>query len=232
MRSKIERRDGRCRYCIAWGVASVFVLMHGSEKTFGAVVDINLVALSTPSGSDTAASLPPTQSTVAPGASFFVEIWAQTTHSNGLTSVSLDLVYDGSLVDGIGITHTALFPELHSGTIDNPSGLVDDLSGSHLGPCTDEVGVSPNWARVAVIEMSPLGEGALLLESAPTGSPALGAAVCAFGDIDPVGVSFGTISLYITDDEIPAVSEWGLLVMGLLVLVAGTLVMPRVRGNG
>ena len=142
MRSKIERRDGRCRYCIAWGVASVFVLMHGAEETFGAVVDINLVALSTPSGSDTAASLPPTQSTVAPGASFFVEIWAQTTHSNGLTSVSLDLVYDGSLVDGIGITHTALFPELHSGTIDNPSGLVDDLSGSHLGPCTDEVGVS------------------------------------------------------------------------------------------
>ena len=75
------------------------------------------------------------------------------------------------------------------------------------------------------------GEGALLLESAPTGSPAFGIAICAVGDIDPAEVSFGTINLHITEGDIPTVSEWGLLVMGLLVLVAGTLVMPRARSH-
>ena len=231
MRSNMEGRNGRRRYYIAWAMTSIFVLMHGAAETLGAVVDINLVALSAASGSDTASSLPASQSTVAPGSTFFVEVWAQTTHPNGLTSVSLDIAFDSTLATGVSITHAALFSELQNGTIDNPNGLVDDLSGSHLGPCTDAVGVSPNWARVTVIEMSALGEGTLLLESAPTGSPAFGTAICAVGDVDPAEVSFGAIGLHMIEGDIPAVSEWGLLVMGLLVLVAGTLVMPRARSD-
>ena len=231
MRSNTERQNRRRRFCSACGVAFIFALAHGAEETLGAIVDINLVILSAPSGSDTGSSLPVSQSVAAPGSTFFVEVWAQTTHPNGLTSVSLDIAFDSTLATGVSITHTALFSELQNGTIDNPSGLVDDLSGSHLGPCADAVGVSPNWARVAVMETSALGEGTLLLVSAPTGSPAFGTAICAVGDIDPAEVSFGEITLHIIGGDIPAVSEWGLLVMGLLVLVAGTLVMPRVRSD-
>jgi hypothetical protein len=227
MRSNIERRNGRRGYCIACAATSVFVLMHGAGETLGAIVDINLVVLSAPSGSDTVASLPASQSTVGPGSAFFVEVWAQTTHPNGFTSVSLDIAFDSVLATGVSITHTALFSELQNGTIDDPGGLVDDLSGSHLGPCTDEVGVSPNWARVAVVEMSALGQGTLLLVSAPTGTPAFGTAICAVGDIDPGEVSFGEVTLHIIGGEIPAVSTWGLVAMTLLLLVTGTLVVAR-----
>ena len=229
MRSDIQRRNGRRGYCIAFAATSVFVLMHGAAETLGAIVDINLVVLSAPSGSDTIASLPASQSTAAPGSAFFVEVWAQTTHPNGFTSVSLDMAFDSTLATGVSVTHTELFSELQNGTIDDPGGLVDDLSGSHLGSCTDEVGVSPNWARVAFIEMSALGEGTLLLESGPTGSPAFGTAICAVGDVDPAEVVFGATILHVMVGDVPAVSEWGMLVMTLLVLTAGTLVFVRRR---
>lgn len=230
MRNNMRCPNGRYRCCFAWGVTSALVLICGASATHGAVVDIELVALSAPGGSDVVPMLPISESAVAAGSTFFVEVWTQTTHANGLASVSFDMAFDSTLATGVGVTHTALFFELQNGTIDNPSGLVNDVSGSHLGPCTDEVGVPPNWARVAVIEMSALGGGTLVVQSASTGSAAFGTAICAVGDVDPADASFGGTSLQIIDGDIPAVTEWGLLVMGLLVLVAGTLVISR-AGN-
>ncbi|MFQ5494142.1 MAG: hypothetical protein ACE5EX_02070, partial [Phycisphaerae bacterium] len=117
----------------------------------------------------------PDEITVAPtsdttsftaGAIFYLEVWAQTTHPTGLASVSLDITFDPAQVIGTGLTDfffnggifhgLSLFNSLTNGTVDNATGLVDDLSGSYLptSGCTlDSTGVAPVWSRVAVLEM-------------------------------------------------------------------------------
>jgi len=103
------------------------------------------------------------------------------------------------------------------------------LSGSHLSPCVDQVGFAPTWARVAVIDMQAIASGSLVVASADTGMLALGTAICGVGDLTPSDVSYGSATLLITGDAIPATSEWGVALMGLLLLIAGTLAITRQR---
>ncbi|MCH7995689.1 MAG: hypothetical protein IIB57_14770, partial [Planctomycetes bacterium] len=63
------------------------------------------------------------------------------------------------------------------------------------------------------------------------GSLVFGTAVCGVGDLDPANITYGAVSVIVGDLNIPAVSEWGLIVMFLLVLVAGTLVYMRRRST-
>jgi len=172
-----------------------------------------------------ASSLPSSQTVFAVGATLYVEIWVQTTHSNGLSSVSLDLTYDPSLAHAATITHSSLFSALPpQGSIDNGAGIINDLSGSHLGSaCTEAIAVVPNWARVAIVEMTTVVPGALLLESRPTGSAIYGTAVCGIGDIDPAQIEFGRSTVGL--GNVPAVSEWGMVVLALSVMVAGSVLL-------
>ncbi|MCH8852622.1 MAG: hypothetical protein IID41_08185 [Planctomycetes bacterium] len=135
-------------------VVCVAVCLSAATRAAGAVATIELVTLAAASPDDQVSILPTSQSVFAPGTTFFVEVWAQTTDSNGLSSVSIDSTYNTNFVSAVGITHTSLFSELQHGIIDDASGIVDDLSGSHLAACSDQVAVAPNWGRVAIIEMA------------------------------------------------------------------------------
>jgi hypothetical protein len=159
------------------------------------------------------------------GESLFLEVWVQTTDPNGLSSASVDLSFNASLVTGVAITHSSIFSELTHGTIDNASGQVDDLSGSHLGPCSDAVAVAPDWARIAVVEFTADADGVLLIEAAETGSEVYGTAICGVGDIDPGSIIYDSVTVTVGDAAIPVVSTWGLVAMTLLVLIAGTLLL-------
>ena len=163
--------------------------------------------------------------------SFIVEVWAQTGNIDGLSSVSVDVAFDTGLATVVSVAHSALFFELQNGVIDNTNGFVDDLSGSHFGPCSDHVAVASDWGRVASIEMTADALGSMSITSGPTGSLVFGTAVCGIGDLDPANITYGTVTVIVRNPNIPAVSEWGLIVMSLLVLVVGTLVYKRPRST-
>jgi hypothetical protein len=203
----------------------LLVLWAAAPPAWGAVVEVRPVILESQSPADTAAALPTTQSYVNEGQPFYCEVWAQTSHASGLSSVSFDLSFDPGIVMATGLTHSVLFSGLTNGAIDNGNGVVQDVSGSHVGPCTDAIGVAPNWARVAIIELNSVGYMATSLQTGPTGMPAFGSAICGVGDIDPAQIQYGGVAVEFGDAEIPTVSEWGLAVLALGVLIAATVIL-------
>jgi hypothetical protein len=154
-------------------------------------------------------------------------VWVQTTNTIGLSSASLDLLYDSSLATAVGVTHSSVFSTLTHSSINNSLGAVDDLSGSHLGPCTDAVAVAPSWARVAVVEFTADTDGPLTIQSVAAGSLVYGTALCGIGDIDPAEIGFDWVSVTVGDPAIPATSTWGQATMSLFILVIGTIAIRR-----
>ncbi len=193
------------------------------------VAFIELVPLSTASPGDTITSLPAPLAQVDPGASFVVEVWARTDDTQGLSSVSMNIQFDPTIAVVTGVTHTTLFSSLLSGTVDNANGLVVGLSGSHLSSCADQVGVTPTWARVAILDMQAVDSGVLVVNAVDTGLPALGTAICGVGDLLPSQVAYGTATLTVTAPPIPTVSQWGLMILTLLTLTTGTIVYSKRR---
>ncbi len=193
----------------------------------GTVAVIELVPLSAAGSGDTTSELPAPLDQVDPGESFVVEVWARTDNSMGLSSVSTTISFDPAIAMVDSVIHTVLFSELLSGDVDNDAGLVVGLSGSHLSSCSDQVGVAPNWARVAMIQMQAVGSGLLVVESADTELPALGTAICGVGDLPPSQVAYGTATLTVTAPPIPTVSQWGLMALALMLLSAGTVAIAR-----
>lgn len=208
---------------------AMVVLMAASPPTAVAqtVATVELVPVSTAGPSDTSTTLPTPLTLVGPGGSFILEVWARTDNPQGLSSVSTTVQFDPTLAIVSVVTHTALFPELPSGSVDNAAGFVAGLSGSHLSSCVDQVGVTPTWARVALLDMQATGSGSLVIQSADTGQPALGTAICGVGDLLPSQVAYGSATLTVTAPPIPTVSQWGLLVLVLLVLIIGSVTIMR-----
>lgn len=207
-----------------FAVATICILLIAST-TRAQTAELRLVARSTPSGSDVTTGLPASEAHFGMGATFYIEIWTQTTHTNGLSSVSLDIAYNASLAHAVTITHTSLFSALTHGTFDNGAGIVNDLSGSHLGPCTDAIGVTPSWARVAFVQMTAVASsGVLFVQSGPTGSPIYETDVCGIGNIIP---AFGEAAIGLGDTNIPTVSEWGLLALALSFTIAASILIGR-----
>lgn len=208
--------------------AALLVLAAGTTPGAAQTVAvIELVPLSAASLSDTTTTLPAPLNEVDPGVTFVVEVWARTDDSRGLSSVSATLQFDPAIASVNSVTHTQLFSELTSGVVDNTAGLVTGLSGSHLSSCVDQVGFTPTWARVAILNMQADGTGSLLIESGDTGSPALGTAVCGLGDLLPAQIAYGTATLTITGPPIPTVSQWGLVILALLLTSVATVLISR-----
>ncbi len=167
-------------------------------------VTIQPVTRQTAGPSDTAATLPTAQTQFVPGETFVVELWAQTTQTSGLSSVTVDLSFLNTVVTAQSITHAALFNAsgLSTGTINNPGGLIDDLGGSHAAaspPCSDQVGLT-NWARVAIVDMQALANGASVIQSADTASLILGTAICnEFGNVVPADIDFGQVAVTVEE---------------------------------
>lgn len=191
-RSSLQSLSSPGRLFLVGGLfGSVLCVQQGHAQT----ADIELVALTAPSASDATVTLPTSESHFLNSAAFFVEVWAQATDVNGLSSVSADLSFGPTLANVTAITHTSTFNVLTQGAIDNVVGTIDDLSGSHLGPCTDGIGVATNWARVATLDVTALASGVLTFQSAATGSAIYNTSICGAGDIADAQIAFGSVTV-------------------------------------
>jgi len=182
---------------------------------------VALVARTTFSGGpDETTTLPTSETNFAAGSTYYVEMWAQTLHPTGLTMISADVTYDPAQMvvvdDDIwpftdGIFHTTLFSTFPSGTVNNTTGLVDDLSGSYLpgvGCANDPTGVEPMWSRVAVLKMQAVSAGAHGVFVSPANDPESTYVIahCGTGEIDPALVDYrglnepsGELVLFVPD---------------------------------
>ncbi len=160
-------------------------------------VTLVLVPRLSASGSDTGITLPSSQTTFGLNSPFVIEVWVQTTQAAGLSSVSLDMVYDISILNVNGVTHTDLFDQLVNSSFDNLTGNVDDLSGSvDPAPC-NAVAFNPVWGRVAILDVEGIALGTGDVSTADSGSLVYGTAVCGVGDVDSADIDHDTITLEI-----------------------------------
>lgn len=167
-------------------------------------VDVVLVPVAAPSGADISPALPAALTEVMLGETFFLEVWASTSFANGLSMVSADIDFDAARLEALAITHTPLMNLFASGTLDNPNGRINDLSGSHppvIPACSDQVGFD-EWARVAWVSMRADAEGTAVMQSSSTGSPVFVVALC--GQLSTPLVNYGGASIDIVDATAPS----------------------------
>ena len=125
---------------------------------------------------------------------FYVEIWASNVSGTqpGLACVSEDVSYDTLLADAVPpVVDGPLFPiNAVLPVFDDPSGLVDDVSGCQTIPGTDFLGVD-EWTMVDRVEMTPADSGMFCVDLADAANIFIG--VSLIGDpqnLDPAEVSY------------------------------------------
>lgn len=177
-------------YSLAVNIVVLVCTLASIQAAQGQTVSLELAALGAPSSSDIASAPPESESLFLDDATFVVELWVQTANANGLSSVSADISFDAVLADVTAITQSATFDVLTHGTIENSAGLVEDLSGSHLGPCSDGIGASPDWVRVAILDVIAQSIGSLTFQSGSSGSAIYGTAICGSGDVSAGQINF------------------------------------------
>jgi hypothetical protein len=189
---------------------------------------------------DEVTTLPTSLTTFTAGQVFYVEMWAQTLHATGLSMLSADIHFDalglnvvgGNGFPASGVFHTTLFNALPSGTVLNPTGLIDDLSGSYLptGGCAGiPTGEDPRWSRVAVVKMQAAANGSPFILCGPSASSIYVVAHCGTPEIDPdlilyQGINAPTGSLTLTVPTPPQTVMQGEL--ATVDLVAGDVSLP------
>ncbi len=116
----------------------------------GPDVAVSLIALTNPSANDLVNTLPDSIGHVNIGDTYFVELWVSDVGdiNTGVTSAYLDLLYPSSSSTVIQLVHSDLYNLFASGTV--MGDLLDELGGSSL---PGNIGIEPQWARVAVIEV-------------------------------------------------------------------------------
>ncbi|MCH8806933.1 MAG: hypothetical protein IH986_12700 [Planctomycetes bacterium] len=165
------------------------LMLAATASALAQDLDFRLVAVSTPTGSSTTTTLPGSISDVCVGETFFVEFWVSDVGSTntGVSSAYVDLSWPSTLATAVSIDHGTLYNALSSGTI--AAGSIDELGGSLLS--ATGVGIEPEWARVAVVELTAdaAGAAAFSLSSSTTGAAALGRGVIAWANIALSGVT-------------------------------------------
>lgn len=191
---------------LVFWIAFVFGSAPGREvdaAPSAAAATVALVALDTPGPGGDVGPLPSSIATVPFGGTFFLEVWAQTTSANGLAQVSADIAFDPAAAEAVAIVHTAPFDLFRAGTIDNAVGLLDDVSGSHspdTPPCSDGLGASPLWARLAIIEMRAEAAGLASFVPGASGSPIFVVSECGSFEVPSVGYVGASVRI----EEAPA----------------------------
>jgi hypothetical protein len=113
-------------------------------------VAFEVVVLDAQSGSDTTTTLPVSVDQITSGQTFYVEVWVSDVGDidTGITSAYVDLSFSGDALSVVSISHGGIFTAVPTGS----AGLsvIDELGGSTL---SEGVGVEPQWARVAVVQM-------------------------------------------------------------------------------
>lgn len=128
------------------------------DQTFGAeaesahLIDIELVALSQPSPSDSAAQLPTSVSVIGPEESYVLEIWVgRTSGSEGISGGTVDVrITPAGKFQFNQLHHSETFNILTRGSFIQPD-LIEGFGGATL---QSDAGVTPQWARLGWIELS------------------------------------------------------------------------------
>jgi len=204
-------------------------LGSGVVAAQGTDVTVAIIPLAVTGPDDFANTLPVAQ-TDFPFGDMVVEVWAQTMAPAGLAQVSIDFGFPPSAFTVTSLTRTPTFSTFPNGTIDNVIGVIDDLSGSVLPvvpACGGQVGATPQWARVAVINMQAIAGGSRDLLVGPTNTLVFVNGNC--GSLSAPVVTFigATVTINSAPLPIPTLSSWGMLVITLLMFAVGTLVFSR-----
>jgi len=149
-----------------------------------------------PEPSDCAATTVPEHwATYQERETFYLEVWAQITQppadSNGLSCMFGDITFDSNIVSAESVEYCANFSAFSSGTV--MDGLVDELGGCTL---TAGLGIAPEWALVARIQMTALAEGQtdISLSFADTGVSVIG-----YGLVPSNQISLGSCQVTVGD---------------------------------
>jgi hypothetical protein len=139
------------RTALICSVAALLGTLLTPSLARGELIDVQLRAVSSLTGSDKIATLPTSISDVTVGNGFYLEVWMKDVGSPlwGITGGYLDISYDTSKMDGTGLGHGSLYVNLTSGTINDPAGLVDELGGAWLpASAGDPAPGQGEWARL------------------------------------------------------------------------------------
>lgn len=152
-------------------------------------LQFNLAAVAAPSSTGTVLELPASIRNVPIGDTFFLELWVSDigTTNSGVSSAYVDLAWPPANTTAVSIDHGTIYDTLPSGAI--APGMVDELGGSALS--ASGVGIQPEWARVAIVELTAdnAGDATFTLAPSATGAAALNRGVVPWANIGLAGVT-------------------------------------------
>ncbi len=123
------------------------------DECEGVDVELAIVVRNQASLSD-ASMTPPVSDTIFPlGDPFVFEIWATDSGvvNSGLAEVYVNVTFDAITFQASNIDHRPPFTSNIDGQIDNVAGIISNLGGADL--TASGVGISPEWRRVAIVEL-------------------------------------------------------------------------------
>ena len=195
---------------VAVFLIAVTALALAGASASAAVVDVRTVLLSSSSPTDTTNGLPTSLTTVQPGRSVVLEVWAQNAAPplTGLACVFVDVEFDASVFQVV-VAPTVGSPFgllVQSGIVNNSLGRIGAVGGCiQLGDSA--VGVAPGWVLVArspmVVRNEATGIGGIGV--GPTGLDALGVSLVGGGSVPNSAIDFGGVSVVVGLDGAPVV---------------------------
>jgi len=107
-------------------------------------------AVNAPTATETVNNLPTSIQAVSVGDTYHVELWASDVGAvnTGVTSAYVDLVFDAAKTNVVSINHGTIYSLFVTGT--TGAGVIDELGGTTF----NQVGIEPEWGRVATIEVN------------------------------------------------------------------------------
>ena len=143
--------DPNCGESMSAGAANAG-MMSAATGTLDTSTDVafEVVVLDAQSGSDTTTTLPVSVDQITSGQTYYVEVWVSDVGDidTGVTSAYVDLSFPDDVLSVVSISHSGIFTTLPTGSAG--SSVIDELGGSTL---SEGIGVEPQWARVAVVQM-------------------------------------------------------------------------------
>lgn len=155
--------------------------------------------------------------------SFVVELWASDIGdlNTGITGLFVDLDFNPPDLQVTSLTNSATFSTLADGSFDNGAGTVTNFGGTNFSP----QGIEPTWVKIGEVAFTASNEGPSDIISS-LGVGGLGV----FGRPPPgPGETRLGDTTYGCTVPVPTVSQWGTVVLTLLLATAGTLLFGRGR---